>query len=78
MKDVEDVKASAKMTVTIPQDFHSFIYQTKAFTHMMVFVFGTESILTRQLKILVKKIESNTITHKMLFALDKTFPAKIF
>jgi hypothetical protein len=39
MRDLEDIKASTKTTVTIPQDFHSFIYQTKAFTHMTGFVF---------------------------------------
>jgi hypothetical protein len=78
MRNLEDVKTSAKMTVTIPQDFHSFLYQIKAFANMTSFIFGTESILTGQLWILVNKNESNAITYKiMCIAQDKTFPTKI-
>ncbi len=33
LKKLDKVKASAKTTVTVPQDFHKFVFQIKAFAH---------------------------------------------
>jgi hypothetical protein len=57
LKNLDEVKASAKMTVTVPQDFHKFVFQIKAFAHAMGFLFGKESILAIQLNQFVKRVE---------------------
>jgi hypothetical protein len=50
MKNMDKVKSPAKTMVTVPQDFHSFVYQLRAFAHALSFFFGNESILAIQLK----------------------------
>ncbi len=43
MKSMDKVKSSVKTMVTVPQDFHSFVYQLCAFAHASSFFFGNES-----------------------------------
>jgi hypothetical protein len=56
MKSMDEVKASAKTSATVPQDFHFLIYQLCAFAHATSFFFGNKSILTIQLKEFAKNI----------------------
>ena len=77
IKSIDDVKTSAKTTVTVPQDFHSFLYQLKAFTFAVGFVFGEDSILATKLLDFVEKVNKNSIVYKNRIATDNTFAAKI-
>ena len=77
IKSIDDVKTSAKTTVTVPQDFHSFLYQLKAFTFAVGFVFGEDSILATKLLDFVEKVDKNSIVYKNRIATDNTFAAKI-
>jgi hypothetical protein len=64
IKSIDDIKSSAKMTVTVPQDFHSLLYQLKAFTFAVEFVFGEDSILATKLLDFVDKVDKNSIIYK--------------
>ena len=78
IKSIDDVKSSAKTTVTVPQDFHSFHYQLKAFAIATGFVFGKDSILaTRLLRDFVEKVDKLSIIYKIRIAIDDTFAAKV-
>ncbi len=75
---MDKVKASAKTTVTVPQDFHSLAYQLCAFAHATSFFFGNESILAIQLREFVKNIKGrHSIIYKNRIATADTFAAKI-
>jgi hypothetical protein len=78
LKNLDEVKASAKMTVTVPQDFHKFVFQIKAFAHTTGFLFGKESILANQLNQFVKRVEWWHISiYKNPIANEENFAAKI-
>jgi len=77
IKRIDDVKSSAKMTVTVPQDFHSFHYQLKAFTIAIGFVFGKDSIFATRLRDFVEKVDKYSIIYKNRIAIDNTFAAKV-
>ena len=76
-RNLDDVKASAKMTVSVPQDYHSLVFQIKAYTYASKYIFGEASILSSQLRSFVKKIEKESIQYKNRVAADKEFAAKI-
>jgi hypothetical protein len=77
MKNVDKIKSSAKATVTVPQDFHSFIYQLPAFAYATSFFFGEESILAVQLQEFVSNIKGkHSIIYQNQIASNYTFPAK--
>jgi hypothetical protein len=38
MKNIDDVKASAKTTVFVPQDFYSFLFQIQAYMLACLFL----------------------------------------
>jgi hypothetical protein len=60
IKSIDDIKSLAKMTVTFPQDFHSFNFQLKAFTIAIGFVFDEDSILaTKLVRIFVENVDEN-------------------
>ena len=63
--------------MTIPQDFHSFHYQLKAFTIAIGFVFGEDSILATRLRDFVEKVDKHSIIYKNRIAIDDTFAAKV-
>ncbi len=50
IKSINDVKSLAKITVTVPQDFHFFNFQLKAFMIAIGFVFFKDSILATKLQ----------------------------
>jgi len=77
IKSIDGVKSSAKTTVTVPQDFHSLLYQLKAFTFAVGFVFGEDSILATKLLDFVEKVDKNSIIYKNRIADENTFAAKI-
>ncbi len=78
MKSMDKVKASAKTTVTVPQNFHSLAYQLRAFAHATSFFFGDKSILAIQLRGFVKNIKGkHSIIYKTRIAANNTFAAKI-
>ena len=78
VKSMDEVKSLAKTTVTVPQDFHSFAYQLKAFALATSFLFGDESILTKQLLEFMSNVTGkHCITYKNRIAADDTFAAKI-
>jgi hypothetical protein len=77
IKSIDDVKSSAKTTVTVPQDFHSFHYQLKAFAIAIGFVFGKDSILATRLRDFVEKVDKLSIIYKIRIAIDDTFAAKV-
>ncbi len=54
---MDKVKALAKTTVTVPQDFHSLAYQPWAFVHATSFFFGNKNILAIHLREFVKNIK---------------------
>jgi hypothetical protein len=64
MKNINDIKASAKTTVSVPQNFHSFLFQIEAFTLACQFIFGEQSILTIQLQNFAVKIAKHNIVYK--------------
>jgi hypothetical protein len=64
IKSIDDVKSSAKTTVTVPQDFHSLLYQLKAFTFAVGFVFGKDSILATKLLDIVEKVDKTASSTK--------------
>ena len=55
MRNLNDVKASAKMAVLVPQDYHSLIFQLEAYTCGSKYIFGDASRLKIQLISLLKK-----------------------
>jgi len=63
IKSIDDVKSSAKTTVTVPQDFHSFHYQLKAFAIAIGFVFSEDSILATRLRDFVEKVDKHSIIY---------------
>jgi hypothetical protein len=65
MKNINNVKASAKMTASVSQDFHSFLFQIKAFMLACQFIFGEGSILTIQLQNFAIKIAKHNIVYKI-------------
>ena len=78
IKSIEDIKSLAKMTVTVPQDFHSFNFQLKAFTIAIGFVFGEDSILATKLRDFVENVNrKHSIIYKNRIAINDTFPAKV-
>jgi len=77
IKSINDVKSSAKMTVTVPQDFHSFHYQLKAFVIALGFVFGKDSILATRLWDFVEKVDKNSMIYKNRIVINDTFAAKV-
>jgi hypothetical protein len=78
IKSIEDVKSSAKMTVTVPQDFPSFNFQLKAFMIAIGFVFGKDSILATKLRDFVVNVDrKHSIIYKNRIAINNTFAAKV-
>ncbi len=77
MKNIDNVKASAKTTVSVPQDFHSFLFQIEAFTLACQFIFVEGSILTIQLQNSAIKIAKHNIIYKNRIAGDDSFAGKI-
>ena len=77
IKSIDDVKSSAKTTVTVPQDFHSFHYQLKAFAIALGFVFGEDSILATRLRDFVEKVDKNSMIYRNRITIDDTFAAKV-
>jgi hypothetical protein len=65
MKNIDNVKSSAKTTVSVPQDFHSFLFQIEGFTLACQFIFGEESILMIQLQNLPQRLPSTTSSTKI-------------
>jgi len=77
IKSIDDVKSSAKTTVMVPQDVHSFHYQLKAFAISLGFVFGEDSILATRLRDFVEKVDKNSMIYKNRIAINDTFAAKV-
>jgi hypothetical protein len=46
MRNLDDVKASAKMMVSVPQDYHSLAFQLEAYTCASKYFFGEARRLT--------------------------------
>jgi hypothetical protein len=79
MKSMVKVKSLAKTMVTVPQDFHSFVYQLCTFAHALSFFFGNESILAIQLKEFLANIEGrHSITYKKELPPMTPLPLKYF
>ncbi len=77
IKSIDDVKSSAKTTVTVPQNFHSFNFQLKAFTIAIGFVFSKDSILATKLQDFVVNVNGkHSIIYKNRIAINNTFAAK--
>ena len=77
MRNLNDVKASAKMTVSAPQDYHSLAFQLEAYTYASKYIFGEASRLTIQLTFFVKKVRRYSIDYKNRITVDEDFPAKV-
>jgi len=65
------------MTVAVPQDYHSLVFQLNAYAHMSKYIFGKASILSSQLRNFTRKITKESIQYKNQIARDKEFAAKI-
>jgi hypothetical protein len=78
IKSINDVKSLAKTTVTVPQDFHSFTFQLKAFMTAIGFVFGKDSILATKLCDLVVNVDGkHSIIYRNRISIEDTFAAKV-
>jgi len=78
IKSIDNTKSSAKTTVTVPQDFHSFSFQLKAFTIAICFVFGKDSILATKLYDFVVNVDrKDNIIYKNRIAIDDKFTEKV-
>ena len=77
MRNLDDVKASAKMTVSVPQDYHSLAFQLEAYTCASKYIFGETSRLTTQLIFFIDKVRKHSIDYKNRIAVDEDFPAKV-
>jgi hypothetical protein len=60
------------MTVLVPQDFHSFIFQLKAYTSARKYIFGETSVLNNQLCHVVERIKKHSIDYKVALPEMKT------
>jgi hypothetical protein len=76
MRNLDDVKASTKKTVSVPQDFTSFVFQLEAYSFASKNIFGETSFLTNQLHPFVKNIRKYSIDYKSCIAGDKYLTAK--
>jgi hypothetical protein len=76
MRNLEDAKASTKKTVSVSQDYHSFVFQVEAYALSSKYIFKVDSLLTRQLFLFVEKIKHHSIPYKNWFALEENFAAK--
>ena len=56
MRNLDDVKASAKMTVLVPQDYHLLAFQLEAYACASKYIFGEASRLTVQLIFFIDRI----------------------
>ncbi len=65
------------MTVAVPQDYHSLVFQLNAYAHASKYIFGKASILSSQLRNFTRKITKESIQYKNRIAGDKEFAAKI-
>jgi hypothetical protein len=78
IKSIDNIKSLAKTTVTVPQDFHSFNFQLKAFMIAIGYVFGEDSILATKLWDFVVNVDGkHSIIYKNRIAIDDTFAAKV-
>jgi hypothetical protein len=77
MRNLDNIKASTKMTVSVTQDYHSFIVQVEACAFSRKYIFGIDSLLTRQIFISVDKVKHHSIAYNNWFASDGNFAAKI-
>jgi hypothetical protein len=77
MRNLDNVKASAKMTVLVPQDYHSLAFQLEAYTCASKYFFGEASRLTVQLMFFIKKVWKYSIDYKNRIAINADFPAKV-
>jgi hypothetical protein len=77
MRNLDKVKASAKMTALIPHDYHTLVFQLEAYMLASKYTFRELSILTSQLCQFVEKTKKQSLEYKSRIAGDKDFTAKI-
>ena len=75
-KSIDKLKASSKVETTVPSDYHSFIYQMKAFSALIEIITGDNSLVSVQLQNLVGSIEKYSSSYKIEIAQDNCFPGK--
>ncbi len=78
MRNLDDVKASAKTAVSVPQDYHSFVFQVKAYALSSKYIFGVNSILIRQLFLIVEKNNITALLTSIGLLWKKTLQQKSF
>jgi hypothetical protein len=77
MSNLDNVKASAKMTVSVPQDYLSSAFQVETYTLSSKYIFGIDSLLTRQHFLFVDKVKHHSIAYKNQLASYKNFAVEI-
>jgi hypothetical protein len=78
VNSIDDTKSLAKMRGSVPQDFHSFNFQLKAFTIAIGFVFGEDSILVTKLCDFMENVNGkHSIIYKNRITIDNTFATKV-
>jgi hypothetical protein len=77
MRNLDKVKASAKVTALVPHNYHTLVFQLEAYTLVSKYIFGESSILTGQLRRFVEKTKMQNLAYKSHIAGDKDFATKI-
>ena len=76
LKNLDKIKAPAKVKTMVPTDYHGFIYQMKAYAALIKIVAGDESLVSVQLVNLVISIKTYSSSYKIEIAQDNCFPGK--
>jgi hypothetical protein len=77
MQNLNEVKASAKVTALVAQDYHALVFQLKAYMLASKYIFRESSILTSQLCQFVEKTKKHSLEYKRRIPGDEDFTAKI-
>jgi hypothetical protein len=70
------MKASSKVETTVPTDYYGFYYQMKTYSALVEIITGKCSLISVQLKNLVRLIKKYASYYKLEITQDKCFPGK--
>jgi len=71
LKSLHEMKASSKVETTVPTDYYGIIYQIKTYSALFEIITGKCSLVSVQLKNLVRLIEKYASYYKLEIAQDK-------
>jgi hypothetical protein len=71
LKSLDEMKASSKIETMVPTDYYGFIYQMKTYSALVKIITGKCSLVSVQLKNLVRLIKKYASCYKLEIAQDK-------